>query len=178
MMERSMRAAGTRPQGTKGPGAPTEGRQGKRSEPCLTGGGAPGAAPGPAEVSRPDPEVIAQAKRRTFAVKYKLRLLAEADKCVNGELGALLRREGIYDSTFRRWRKQRDDGNLTTLTPKPRGPAPRPVDPQAKRVAELERENRKLTARLEKAALIIEIQKKVASLLGIELAKPEDQGDM
>jgi transposase-like protein len=154
-----------------------EGREGERSEPALTGGGPTGAAPGSAGHPRPDPEVVAQAKRRTFSVKFKLRLLAEADKCVNGDLGALLRREGIYDSTYRTWRKQRDDGILTGLTPKPRGPAPRPVDPSARRVAALESENRKLTARLEKAALIIEIQKKVASLLGIELATPEDRGN-
>ena len=162
---------------TQRPAGLTEGREGERSEPVLTGGGPAGAASGPAGLPHPDPEVVAHAKRRTFSVKYKLRLLAEADKCANGELGALLRREGIYDSTYRKWRKQRDEGTLSALASKPRGPAPRPVDPQAKRVAQLERENRKLTARLEKAALIIEIQKKVASLLGIELATTEGEGD-
>ena len=178
MMAGPVREAAVRQSSTKRPVGPPEGMEGERSEPELTGGGPTGAAPGPAAgVSRPNPEVVAQAKRRTFSLKFKLRLLAEADKCVNGDLGAMLRREGIYDSTYRTWRKQREDGILTGLAPKPRGPAPRPVDPQAKRVSELERENRKLSARLEKAELIIEFQKKVASLLGNVLSTPGDRGD-
>jgi transposase-like protein len=162
---------------TKAPGGTTEGREGERSEPGLTAGGTPGAAPAGRAAGRPNPEVVAQAKRRTFSAKYKLKVLAEADKCVKGELGALLRREGIYDSTYRQWLKQREDGVLQGLTPRKRGPAPKPVDPSAKRVSELERENRKLTERLKKAELIIDVQKKVASLLGIELASTEDQRD-
>ena len=162
--------------GKKGaPVEPTEGRPGERSEPGLAGGGATGAAPGLANRVRPNPEVVAQARRRTFSVKYKLRLLAEADRCAKGELGALLRREGVYDSTYRRWRAQRDQGILTALVPKRRGPAPNVPDPQAKKVAQLERENRRLTERLKKAELIIEVQKKVASLLGIELASTENE---
>lgn len=172
MTEGSERQAAARQSSRKALG-PTEGREGERSEPVPTGGGPNGAAPGP----HPNPEVVAHARRRTFSLKYKLRLLAEADKCVNGELGALLRREGIYDSTYRTWKKQREEGILTALAPKPRGPAPKPVDPQARRVSELERENRKLTARLEKAEMIIEFQKKVAALLGCELASTEDRGD-
>lgn len=178
MMEGLEREAAARRSSTERPVGPPEEREGERSEPALTGGGPTGAAPDPvAGMSRPNPEVVAQARRRTFSLKFKLRLLAEADKCANGELGALLRREGIYDSTYRTWRRQREEGILSGLAPKPRGPAPRPADPQAKRVAELERENRKLSARLEKAELIIEIQKKVAALLGIELATPEDRRD-
>lgn len=162
---------------TKAPVVPTKEKEGERSESELSAGGTTGAAPGSAGLAHPNPEVVAHATRRTFSLKYKLRLLAEADKCVNGELGALLRREGIYYSTLRIWRRQRENGVLTALAPKPRGPAPKPVDPQARRVSELERENRKLTARLEKAELIIEFQKKVAALLGCELATTDDRGD-
>ena len=178
MTEGSTRSVGVGQYETLTPVGTTKGREGERSEPSPTAGGPTGAAPGPAAgMSRPNPEVVAQGKRRTFSAKFKLRLLAEADKCVNGELGALLRREGIYDSTYRTWRRQREQEVLTALAPRPRGPAPKPVDPQARRVAELECENRRLSARLEKAAMIIEFQKKVASLLGIELATTEDRRD-
>lgn len=159
----------------KAPGVQTEGQEGERSESGWSGGRTPGAAAETGSSARPDPEVVAQAKRRTFSVKYKLWLLSEADRCGPGELGALLRREAVYDSTYRRWLTQRDEGILSGLEPRRRGPAPAPVNPLAKRVAELERENRKLTRKLSNAELIIDVQKKVASLLGITM-EPEEKG--
>ena len=122
--------------------------------------------------SDPDPEVPAKARRRTFTAKYKLETLAEADACTApGELGRLLRRKGLYSSHLSKWRKQREAGVLAGLTPKKRGRKPRPVDPQARRVAELERENARLRDKLEKAETIIDVQKKLSQLLG----SPEEE---
>ncbi len=116
--------------------------------------------------SDPDPEVPAKARRRTFTAKYKLKILAEADGCSKpGEIGRLLRREGLYSSHLSKWRDQREAGALAGLTPKKRGRKPRPVDPQARRVAELERENARLRHKLEQAETIIEVQKKLSLLL-------------
>ena len=120
----------------------------------------------PRSASDPDPEVPAKARRRTFTAKYKLKILAEADGCSKpGEIGALLRREGLYSSHLSKWRQQREEGALAGLTPKKRGRKPRPVDPQARRVAELERENARLQRKLEQAETIIEVQKKLSRLL-------------
>ncbi len=120
-------------------------------------------------VSDPDPEVPAKARRRRFTAKYKLRILAKADRCSKpGDVGKLLRQEGLYSSILSRWREQRETGALAALTPKKRGRKPRPVDPQAKRVAELERENARLRQKLGKAETIIEVQKKLSQLLGPE----------
>ena len=117
--------------------------------------------------SDPDPEVPAKARRRRFTAKYKLGILEEAEQCTEpGEIGALLRREGLYSSLLSRWRQQREAGALAALTPKKRGRKSRPVDPQAQRVAELERENARLRDKLEKAETIIEVQKKLSQLLG------------
>ena len=114
----------------------------------------------------PDPEVPPKARRRTFTAKYKLKILAEADGCSKpGEIGALLRREGLYSSHLTKWRRLREEGALAGLTPKKRGRKPRPVDPQARRVAELERENARLQRKLEQAETIIEVQKKLSRLL-------------
>ena len=114
----------------------------------------------------PDPGSVATATRRRFSAKYKLRILAEAEKAAPGELGALLRREGLYSSHLSKWRKQRDDGALAGLTPRKRGRKPRPVDPQARRIAQLEKENERLQRKLEQAETIIEVQKKLSQLLG------------
>ena len=115
----------------------------------------------------PDPEVPEKARRRIFAAVYKLKILEEADECSKpGEIGALLRREGLYSSLLSRWREQRETGALAGLTPKKRGHKPRPVDRQAQRVAELERENARLREQLEKAQTIIDVQKKLSRLLG------------
>jgi len=113
----------------------------------------------------PEVEVTATAKRRRFTVAEKLRVLKEAAGCTKpGELGALLRREGLYSSHLSAWRQARDRGELAGALKK-RGPAAKPVDPLAKRVAELERENRRLAARAERAEGLVELQKKAAELL-------------
>ena len=119
-------------------------------------------------------EVTAKARRRRFTPSEKLRVLKEADGCRKpGELGALLRREGLYSSHLAAWRKARDRGELVGTTPRPRGPKPKPVDPRDKKIAELERETRRLQARLERAEGLIEVQKKVSQILGIPLASDE-----
>ncbi len=120
----------------------------------------------PRSASDPDPEVPEKARRRHFTAKYKLRILAKADSCSErGEIGKLLRKEGLYRSHLSKWRQQREEGALAALAPKKRGRKPRPVDPQAKRVAELERENARLRQQLAKAETIIEVQKKLSQLL-------------
>lgn len=112
---------------------------------------------GQLEAEVPDPEVVLRARRRHFSAKYKLRILAEADQCTQrGEIGALLRREGLYSSHLTTWRRQRERGQLAGMTPKKRGRKP---DPQAAKVARLQRENERLKARLQQAETIIEVQK-------------------
>ncbi len=116
------------------------------------------------------PQVVPGPKRRRFTASYKLRIVQEADQCSeSGQIGALLRREGLYFSNLRTWRRQRDQGQLAGLTPKKRG---RKEDPVARENARLKRENEKLTAKLEKAEIIIDVQKKLSELLGLSL--PED----
>jgi transposase len=111
----------------------------------------------------PDPEVSARHTRRRFTTAYKLEMLRRADACVrHGELGALLRREGLYSSHLITWRQQRTAG----LTPKKRGRKTTAVDP---RVKKLEQENRRLTSRLQQAEAVIAFPKKVSELLGIPL---------
>ena len=119
-------------------------------------------------------EVVAKAARRRFTAAEKLRVLREADRCTKtGELSALLRREGLYSSHLSTWRVARRNGELAGLTPRPRGPKAKPVDPRDKKIAELERETRRLQARLERAEGLIELQKKVAQLLGNPLPNDE-----
>jgi transposase-like protein len=121
----------------------------------------------------PETEVLAKAKRRNFSTEYKQRILAEVDACKEpGAIGAVLRREGLYSSHLTEWRAARKTGTLAS--PPKRGPKPQQPDPRDRRIAELERENRRLQARAEKAELLVDIQKKVASILGIELAKSDD----
>ena len=123
----------------------------------------------------PDPEVPAQPRRRTYTAEYKLDVLKRADACREpGQLGALLRREGLYHSNLITWRRQREEGTLKALSPKKRGRKAHPRNPLATRVAELEREKRKLEKRLKQAETIIEIQKKTSELLGIPLSHPQD----
>lgn len=120
-------------------------------------------------------EVTSTGKRRTFTAEYKRRILREADACKQpGQVGALLRREGLYSSHLVDWRKARDRGELAGET-KPRGPQPRPADPRDARIAELERENSRLHHRVKRAEGIIELQKKVAELLGTQLLNPRDE---
>lgn len=116
------------------------------------------------EKQEPDPEVAPKAKRRRFNAEYKLRILAEADACTErGAIGALLRREGLYSSHLDKWRKQRDRGALEGLRGQKRG---RKLDTQAAEIARLVRENEQLRSRLERAERIIDVQKKLAELLG------------
>lgn len=116
----------------------------------------------------PDPQVVEKARRRRFTGSYKLRILRQAESCTEpGELGALLRREGLYSSHLTKWRRQREAGALAGLSPKKRGRKARPVDPLAARVAELERENGRLRQKLQRAETIIEVQKKLSEVLGL-----------
>jgi transposase-like protein len=124
---------------------------------------------------RSDPEVVPKAERRQFSAEYKLRILAEADACSQrGEIGALLRREGLYSSLLDKWRKQRDRGALQALRPQARGPK---VDAQAAEIARLQREIERLQLRLQKAETIIEVQKKLSVLLGLDAAPISDSSD-
>ncbi len=145
---------------------------GERSEPeCSEGNPATAAAlpPPAAPSSVPDPEVVAKARRRYFTAEHKLRVLREADAGSEaGAIGALLRREGLYSSHLTEWRRLRAAGLLATADERKRGRKPKPVDPSAKRVAELERENRRLTEKLRKAEIIIDFQKKVQDLLRMQ----------
>ena len=121
--------------------------------------------------TQPNPEVVAKPVR-CFTAEYKQRILQEADACVqSGELGALLRREGLYSSHLNTWRRQRDRGALQGLKPAKRG---RKADPQAAKIAQLKRENERLKVKLERAELIIDVQKKVSQMLGVSLAESDD----
>jgi transposase-like protein len=131
-----------------------------------------------APAAPPDPEVPAKPSRRRFTAADKLRILRLADACtVSGSLGALLRREGLYASNLTTWRRQRDAGTLSALTPKPRGRKTARRDPLQRENAQLRRENERLTRRLRQAELIIDVQKKVSQILGIPLATPEAGGN-
>lgn len=116
----------------------------------------------------PDPEVKVPKPRRRFTAKYKLSILAEVDACTGkGQIGAILRREGLYSSNLTTWKEQRDKGILDSLSPRKRGRKTKEVNPLAKRVAELERENRKLEKKLKQAEIIIEFQKKISQILNL-----------
>ena len=116
-------------------------------------------------------EVVAKATRKRFTAAEKLRILREVDACQgSGEIGALLRREGIYSSYLTTWRRQREAGELDGLTPQKRGPKP---NPQAIELAKLRRENERLQERLRQAELIISVQKKVAQMFGETLETPD-----
>jgi transposase len=116
-----------------------------------------------------DPEVIDRPIRRQFAADYKRRILAEVDAAPAGSIGKILRREGLYTSHLRDWRAARERGTLAALAPKPRGPKPEPKNPHELELARLRRELARTSKKLERAELIIDFQKKVASLLGIAL---------
>lgn len=126
----------------------------------------------------PDPEVSERPVRRQFTVEYKLRILREADRCKEpGAIGSLLRREGLYTSHLSSWRKQRDAGALGAA-PRKRGRPATPVHPDTKRLAQVEREKRELERRLKKAELLIDLQKKVSEILGIDLPPaPTDENE-
>ena len=122
----------------------------------------------------PPTEVTPRAARRRFSAEYKRRILREADSCTkSGDLGALLRREGLYSSHLSTWRAQRDLGEHEGLSPKKRGPKPS-ANPLAGRMRELERENARLLKRAERAEAIVEVQKKLSEIWGVTLPTPDD----
>lgn len=116
----------------------------------------------------PETEVTPRAERRTFTAAYKLRILEEADQGTQpGDVGALLRREGLYSSNLTRWRRQREQGQLQGLTPSKRGPKKTEHEETVQELEQLRREKAQLEERLEKAETIIEVQKKLSTLLGL-----------
>jgi len=128
----------------------------------------------PAE--RRETEVSEKVTRRRFSAEYKVRVLREADACSQvGEIGALLRREGIYSSHLSTWRAQAKRGELAALAPKKRGPKATEVDPRDKRLIEMEREIARLTRRAERAEALVALQKKLSQLLGIALPTTEEE---
>ena len=132
------------------------------------------AGEGGREAHRPNPEVLARAKRRTYTGEYKLQVLAEADAARgSGEIGAVLRRHGLYSSHLTKWRQERKSGILEGLAPQKRGPKSK-ANPLTAENQKLRRDNERLTDRLRKAELVIDVQKKVAMLLGIPLAGSEE----
>ena len=129
------------------------------------------------ERTAPSPEVLEKPVRRRFAVEYKVRILAEADACTEtGQLGELLRREGLYSSHLSTWRRQRDVGVLAGLTPKRRGRKSKPRNLLADENEHLQRENGRLKEKLRQAELIIDVQKKVSEMLSIPLKSPDGEG--
>lgn len=152
---------------TPGPGA----SQGARR--------ATGEAPGPGDDHDiPDPEVAEKKSRRKFTAKYKLSILKKADSCTEpGQLGVLLRREGLYSSNLTTWRRQREKGLLSALTPKKRGRKKSVKNPLADQVARLEKENRQLRDKLAKAQIIIDVQKKVSQILAMDQDQNNNEND-
>ena len=116
--------------------------------------------PGPAAPAHAEVEVVGRAKRRHASTSEKRRILAAADRCTQpGELGALLRREGVYSSSLSTWRRQRDAAETAALAPQKRGPKVDPNRAEALHIAQLTRENERLKRRLDNAMLVIEVQK-------------------
>src|SRR6266481_134570 len=127
----------------------------------------PGGAPPAGVETRPEVEVVAKAERRRFTAEYKRRIVREADRCTRpGEIGALLRREGLYSSLLTTWRSARDRGEFEGLSAKKRGPKVVAPDPRDKKIAELEREVGRQSKRAERAEALVDVQKKLAALLG------------
>jgi transposase len=128
---------------------------------------APLSAPSPSPPGS-DSEVVARARRRTFSNADKRRILQAADRCTQpGEVGALMRREGVYSSSLSTWRRQREAADLAALAPQKRGPKADPGRAEALQIAQLTRERDSLQSQLDKAKLVIEVQKKVTALLGL-----------
>lgn len=126
-------------------------------------------APAVGRVERPDPEVQERVTRRSFTVNYKLRILAEAARCTErGQLGALLRREGLYSSLLAAWRDQQASGGRAALS-QARGR--KPAEQSTSERDRLQKENARLSRRLAIAEEIIAVQKKVSALLGLTLAE-------
>ena len=132
----------------------------------ATGDAGNSAAPaGPTDT---DAEVVPRARRRTFTNADKRRILQAADRCSEpGEIGALMRREGVYSSSLSTWRRQREAADLGALAPQKRGPKADPSRADAQQIAQLTRERDKLQVQLDKANLVIAVQKKVGALLAL-----------
>ena len=127
-------------------------------------------------LSTAEVEVMAKPTRRRYSAESKLRILREADSCSRpGEIGALLRQEGLSSSTLTVWRKQREKRDLEGLGQKRRGPLPKEKNPLADKVRALERENARLRVRAERAEGLVELQKKESEILGIELKHNEEK---
>ena len=152
-----------------------ERREAERSEADRSVAAGKTVATEPATPPRPDPEVVADAKRRTFTAEYKQGILAEADAAAQpGTIGALLRREGLYSSHLVTWRRERQAGILKGLTPHKRGPKFK-RNPLQEENQKLRRENERLTEELRKAEIVMDVQKKVGALLGWPLPKADPQ---
>jgi len=116
-------------------------------------------------------EVVPHARRRSFSNAAKRRILEAADRCTQpGEVGALLRREGVYSSSLTTWRRQREAADLAALAPRKRGPKADPARADTVLISQLTRDNQRLQLSLDKANLVIEVQKKLAILLGLATA--------
>ena len=140
---------------------------------ATNGGRRPTVVAAPASAS---PELSDRPRRRTFTARDKIRILAETDRAAEtGGIGAILRREGVYSSSLTEWRKQRDAGAFGALAPAKRGPKAAEPNPLAAKLAMAQRDNARLTLRLKRAEAIIDLQKKVAELLGIPLAPNGDE---
>lgn len=127
-------------------------------------------------IPAPDPEVVAHSPRRKLTAQYKLRILAEADRCANSrQIGQLLRREGLYSSSLTRWRRLRDQGLLDAMAPKTRGRKPTEKNPFAGELAKLQKENEQLRKQLWRAERIIEVQKKISQILDAGLDLESDK---
>jgi transposase len=125
----------------------------------------------------PSPEVLEKPVRRRFTAEYKAKIVAEADSCTEmGQVGELLRREGLYSSHLSTWRRQRDEGGLAGLEPKRRGRKPKAKNPLADENERLRGENRRIKEKLRQAELIIDVQKKVSEMLNIPLKSPDGEG--
>ena len=135
---------------------------------------APGAGASHARPT-PDPEVVAKPKRRKFTAQYRLRILEEAESCTQpGEVGRLLRREGLYSSHLTEWRRAQREGSLQGLTPSKRGRKPAERNPLSAKVHELEAKVARLEKELHTAHTILDVQGKVAGLLGFSLEHGKD----
>jgi len=160
-----------------------ERRPGERSEPGRSGGASGHRLAAPAHpcqpVVVPNPEVLAKPLRRRFTAEYKLRILQEVDALSeSGQIGALLRREGLYSSHLTTWRRQRDNGTIAALSPKKRGRKAFRPDPLIQENEQLRRQNERLARGLQRAEAIIDFQKKISELLEIPLNQPgTDEND-
>jgi transposase len=151
----------------KGHPAPAVGAEERSDEVPAARAGAPPAGR--------DPEVAAKPKRRQFTAEYRLRILEEADGCTEpGEVGQLLRREGLYSSHLTAWRKARRSGALRGLASKKRGAKPKARNPLEPKVRQLEAKVERLEKELHKAHTILDVQEKVAGLLGFSLESGKD----